>query len=351
MITGFPGFVARRLLSKYLHSQDDLTVTALILERDREEAERVIAKSAGQTADLQSRVELVVGDVRHMDLGLSGAEFEKITQQTTLVFHLAAVQSVSSEPKVAEQTNVDGTRNVIAFARSCPNLTRLVHFSSVFVSGRRTGIVMEDELDMGQSFRNPYESTKYKAELAAKRAQDDLPVTIFRPTSIVGDSVTGEVDRLDNVYHLGMMLVASPVAFPIPLKGEGQAPLNMIPVDFAVDAVHAILGRADSVGQTYHLVDPNPLSARRVYESILERAGRRLPRIQAPPNLAKALLRIPGLERLAPMSHQAIDYLNHMAFYNAQNAAEALEGTGISCPPFESYVDNLMRYVREQKSR
>jgi hypothetical protein len=88
-----------------------------------------------------------------------------------------------------------------------------------------------------------------------------------------------------------------------------------------------------------------------VYEAIAQRTGRKLPRYRVSPNLTKALLRLPGLDRFASVSHQAIDYLNHMAFYNSKNTTEALEDTGIRCPQFEDYVDNLMRYVRDYFDR
>ena len=349
LVTGFPGFVARRLVKKMLSADRALSITALVESAQVPRAKQEIERLAGQTGDLTlaERIALTTGDVTSMDVGLSGAEFERLTGTVTEIYHLAAMHSVSADSRQAEAVNVVGTQNVLALARATRHLDRFVHFSSAYVAGNRIGVIMEDELAVGQSFRNAYESTKHRAELLVEQAKYNLPVIVIRPSGIVGDSVTGEVDRFDTVYNLGMLLVASPVAFPIPLASEGRAPLNLIPVDYAVDAVHAVVHREDSPGKTFHIVDPNPLSARRVYERVAERAGRKLPRYQMSPNLTKALLRIPGLERLAPVSHQAIDYLNHMAFYNSKNTTEALEGTGIRCPPFDEYVDNLIRYVRE----
>ncbi|MEM7677427.1 MAG: epimerase, partial [Myxococcota bacterium] len=141
--------------------------------------------------------------------------------------------------------------------------------------------------------------------------------------------------------------VASPVAMPVPLVGEGRAPLNLVPVDYVVDASCAIVSTPASIGQTFHVVDPNPLPARRVYEAVAERAGRKPSRYRVPPNLTKALLRFPGMERFAHVSHQAIDYLNSMVFYNSRNTLRILDGTGIECPDFETYVETLMQYVRD----
>ena len=297
LITGFPGFIARRLVKKLLTADDELGITALVEEHQlataRQTLDGLIESSTGDIP-VAGRIDLIVGDITAMDAGLSGPEFKAITERVTEIYHLAAVRAVDAAQRTAEAVNVHGTQNVLGLAKAAPRLERFVHFSSAYVSGDRQGVIMEDELELGQSFRNAYEATKYRAEVLVRRAASRLPVTIIRPAGVVGDSRTGEVDRFDSVYNLGMLLVASPVAVPVPLAGEGRAPLNLVPVDYVVDASHAIVADPSSVGQTFHVVDPNPLPARRVYEAIAARAGRKLPRYRVPPNLTKALLRFPG---------------------------------------------------------
>lgn len=349
-ITGYPGFLARWLVQKWLHTDDRTRVYLLVEAKEEPAARRALERlesTSSRPLGVAERVRLMVGDVTAMDLGLSGPEFREVTENAREVLHLAAVHTLSGDRRVAEAVNVNGTANVLAFARAMKRLDRFVFFSSAYVSGKRTGVIMEDELEMGQSFRNAYEATKHQAEVLVKRASSRLPVIIIRPAGVVGDSRTGEIDRFDSVYHIGMLLVGSPVAIPIPQAGEGSAPLNLLPVDYVIDAVHAIVHQPESVGRTFHVVDPNPLPARRVYEAIAGRAGKRLPRYSVPVNLTKALLRIPGLERFAAVSHEAIDYLDNMAFYNSRNTVAALENTGLRCPHFEDYVDALMQYVRD----
>lgn len=349
-VTGFPGFIARRLVGKLLMADEGLEVVALVEPRFEAQAQKTVENlHHASTSDLSlsERLRVVLGDVTSMDLGLSGPEFQQITHETTEVYHLAAVRALGAERRKAEAVNVQGTMNLLALARAMTRLGRLVHFSSAYVSGARVGVIMEDELEEGQSFRNTYESTKHRSEVLVQRAMDRLPITIVRPAGVVGDSRTGEIDHFDSVYHLGMLLAASPVALPVPLGDEGRAPLYIVPVDYLVDVVHAVVSQPETLSKTFHVVDPNPLSVRRVYTTIAERAGRKLPRYSVPTNLTKALLRIPGMERFASISHEAVDYLNHMAIYNSRNTAAALEGTGLVCPPFETYVENLMRYVRD----
>ncbi|MCB9655960.1 MAG: SDR family oxidoreductase [Deltaproteobacteria bacterium] len=350
-VTGYPGFIARRLVRKLLLANDALTMTVLIEAKEQARAEETLSQLAFHSGIDRTRIAPVVGDITAMDLGLSGLEFRAITEKATEIYHLAALHTLDADRTAADAVNVRGTANVLSFARAVAHLDRFVHFSSAYVSGDRRGVIMEHELEAGQSFRNAYEATKYHAEVLVRRAQQSLPTIVIRPAGVVGDSRTGEIDRFDSVYHIGMLLAGSPAAFPVPIAGEGCAPLNMIPVDYLIDAVHAIVQRPASIGRTFQVVDPNALSSRMVYEIIADRSGRKPPRYRVSPNLTKALLRIPGLERFAAVSHQAIDYLNHMAFYNSRNTMDVLEGTGIRCPHFEDYVDNLMQYVRDYFER
>lgn len=350
LITGYPGFLARWLVRKWLHTDDGAELYLLVQASEEESARKALANiqaTSSRALDIDQRTRILTGDVTALDLGLSGGEFRLVTDRVQEIYHLAAVHALSGDKRLAEAVNVQGTANVLALARAVRQLNRFVHFSSAYVSGKRTGVIMEDELEQGQSFRNDYEATKLQAEVLARRASGRLPVTIIRPAGVVGDSRTGEIDRFDSVYHIGMLLVGSPLAIPIPPVSEGAAPLNLVPVDYLIDAVHGIVSHPGSVGKTYHVVDPNPLPARRVYEAVAARSGKKISRYHVPVNLTKALLRIPGLERFASVNYDAIDYLNNMAFYNSRNTVEALEGTGLRCPYFEDYVDVLMQYVRD----
>jgi nucleoside-diphosphate-sugar epimerase len=264
----------------------------------------------------------------------------------TDIFHLAAIFYLAVPKETAWRVNVDGTRNVLELARECARLRRLNHVSTCYVSGDRVGVIAEDELDAGQSFRNVYEETKYQAERLLARAKDRLPISIYRPSSVIGDSKTGEIDRFDGPYYLGILLVTFPLGVPLPLPGNGVAPLNVVPVDFVVQAIWRLSKDERAAGRTFHLVDPNPMSARRVYELIAEKYNRRLPRFSLSAKAADVMLRLPGLERLARPQRAAIGYVNHLAIYTSQNTLELLDGTGIRCPPLKTYLDALVGYVK-----
>jgi len=354
LVTGFPGFIGRRVVHKLFAVDDTVEVLCLVEPRQTALAQRAkneLILEHTRDLGLEGRLRIVEGDITAMDVGLSGSEYRDVTGRVTEIHHLAAIRALDADRRRMDAVNVAGTEAVLSLGRAMSRLTRFVHFSSAYVSGDRTGVVMEDELEVGQSFRNAYEASKHRAEVLVENAKNQLPITVIRPAGVVGDSETGQIDHFDSVYHLGMLLAGSPAAFPIPLGGNGSAPLHIAPVDYLVDAVHVISHQAWTIGQTFHVVDPNPLPVRRVYEKVAELAGRKMPRYTVPTNLAKALLRIPGMERLSSVSHEAMDYVDHMVFYNSRNTSRALEGSGIACPPFEAYVENLVQYVREHFER
>jgi thioester reductase-like protein len=341
-VTGYPGFIGKRLVEHIAREDPKGHIYVLVQPKVLKEAQKHSAGLKG------APIEILTGDVVDMHLGLSGEEYQRLCERVTDIFHLAAVSYLGVPKETAWRVNVDGTRNLLELARDCEHLKRFNYFSTCYVSGDRVGVIAEDELERGQGFRNAYEETKYQAERLVQRAGNTLPVTIYRPASVVGDSRTGEIDRFEGPYYLGILLVTSPLVVPLPLPGNGVAPLNVVPVDFVVKAVWAISRDARGAGRIFHLVDPNPMSARRVYELIAEKAHKKLPKFNLSARAADVMLRLPLLEKLARPQRAAISYVNHLAIYNCHNTLELLDGTGVRCPPLSSYLDQLVAYVREQ---
>lgn len=348
LVTGFPGFIGRRLVQQMLATEPGTAVTALVEEHQLRRAEDFWA---ALPADHAARLSLVTGDVVAMDLGLSGAEFQRLTREVTHVFHLAALHRLSADAALAERVNVGGTRAVLEFCRECAALQRLVHFSSCYVSGDRIGVITEEELDAGQSFRNHYEATKYKAEVLCRDAMGELPIMVLRPSVVVGDSQTGEMEHFDGIYRVGLLVVTSPLRVPLPMPGDGVAPLNMVPVDYVVNAALALSRDGRAVGRTFHVVDPNPPSSRAVYELIAARVGRRVPHLRISTAWTRWLMRLPGMDSLVPQGVQALNYLNHLAIYNSPNTLQLLHGTGIMCPRFEQYADKLVEHFHARAAQ
>jgi thioester reductase-like protein len=346
-VTGFPGFLGKRLVRALRARAAPGDRLVLLVQSKNLSAAETAQQADGALASRKGpQVELVEGDIEQMHLGLSGAEWKALAAEVTDVWHLAARTDLRAPRAELRRVNVEGTRNVLELCEAAVRLRRLTHFSTAYVSGDRVGVILEDELAMGQRFHNQYEETKYQAELLVRRAQSSLPATILRPSIVVGDSRTGEIDRFEGPYALAILLVASPLSMPLPLPGDAVAPLNVVPVDFVVDAACTLAEHPDAAGKTVHLVDPSPLSARRVYELIAARAGKRLAPASVPARAFQALLQLPLIERLSRVHRPAIDYVNHLAIYNPRNLLELLDGTGVRCPPIGSYLDRLIDFVQ-----
>jgi thioester reductase-like protein len=347
LVTGYPGFIGRQLVRRLVPALRGREARLVLLVQAKHAARaraELVALGAGGG-------EVLEGDVAQIHLGLSSAEYRGLAAGVTAVWHLAAVSFLGAESDLVRRVNVEGTRHVLELCRAAPGLARLNHFSTAFVSGDRVGVILEDELEMGQRFRNEYEDSKCRAEVLVRAAMRDLPVTVYRPSIVVGDSRTGEIDRFEGPYYLAILLVASPLRVPLPLPGDGVAPLNVVPVDFVVEAALSISANPAAVGKTVHVVDPSPLSARKVYQLIAGRVNRRLPPVTLPHRAVEALLSLPVLERIYRPQRAAIASVNHLALYNCRNMLSLLEGTGLQCPPITSYLDRLIGFVRAEFDR
>lgn len=352
LLTGFPSFAARRMCEQLVQAPGRTFVHAIVRSKSLEEAESALDELS---LEQRRRVDLIEGDAAAMDYGLSGAELRALAPEIDCIHHMAQVSYLGADKGLAAEVNVGGAREALEVAALCPSLRCLVYHSTAQVSGDRTGLVLEDELDKGQTYRNAVEETLSRGERIVRAKMGQLPIAVVRPTIVVGDSQTGEVDRFDGPYFLILLIVTSPPDFPLPLPGRADTPLNLVPIDYVVRAAHAIGRDRRAPGRTFHVGDPAPLTARRVFELVAAAGGRRTPRGFIPANLTKALLRTPGLDRLAKSPRSFLDALVTPVSYSFANTAELLADTPIRCPPFESYVEGLVEYVqhrlREKRER
>ena len=346
LVTGFPSsFLARRVVRKLLATEPKGLITCVVQGKFEARARAAIEELDPSE---HKRIELLEGDIAAMDLGLSGKEFRELARDVEVIHHCAAITYLGADKRTAEHVNVGGTREVVELAEAATALSRLVHWSTAQVSGARRGYVLEGELIAQSGFRNAIEETRFRAERIVREASTRVPATVLRPATIVGDSRTGEIDRFDGPYLLVQLLLSAPSELRMPMPGRGDVPLNLVPIDFVVDAGCAIARDARSVGRTFHLVDPHPLTTRGVFERIAQEAGRPMPRGSVPTRVAAALLRAPGLNQLTSAPRAFLEQLGTEVVYDGRNTSELLANTGIQCPPFESYVAPLVDAVRRQ---
>jgi thioester reductase-like protein len=345
--TGFPGFLGSELLPRVLSRDDSLEAVCLVQPKFATLAHARIEELRGRAPRLGERIRIVEGDITSPGFGLR--EIEEISAGVTEIFHLAAIYDLSVGRDLAMRVNVDGTRNVIAFARRCPALTRLHYVSTCYVSGRYPGTFTEAHLEEGQSFNNFYEETKFLAEVEVQRAmQDGLPATIYRPAIVVGDSVTGVTQKFDGPYYAIQWLLRQPSIATMPVVGDPRkTEFNVVPRDFVLDAISFLSALPESRGEVFNLADPEPLTVDQLLRELARATTRRIVRLPLPLGIAKgAIERVPGVYRLMKIPASSVDYLVHPTRYGTERTRSFLDPAGIRVPPFPTYVDRLVSFVR-----
>src|ERR1043165_6445604 len=343
-ITGFPGFIANRLLERLAPMDCNfiLLVQPLLTTRAREEIHRIASLTGRNIAEFQ----IVAGDIAEAQLALKATDLELVQQQATRVFHLAAVYDLAVPQDLALRVNVGGTRNVVEVARSLPHLKQFHHVSTCYVAGKREGVILESELRHEAGYRNYYEESKYLAELEVDSAKADLPVTIYRPSVVCGDSQTGETGKYDGVYFLIHYLLKWPSLLSMINIGNHKVSLNLVPVDFVVDAMAALAFEERAIGKTLQLADPSPLTTNQLFNAIAKSIDGHRSKITAPAKLVRFFLMLPPSPGITGLPHSAVPYFFVKQLYDSTQAQELLASHNIRCPPFESYVDNIVDLAR-----
>jgi thioester reductase-like protein len=342
--TGFPGFIGTRLVRAILEADSDARVGALVEASMADRARKAAADLPGG-----DRVEVLVGDISVRRLGLSDDDWERLRAETTVAYHLAAIYNLAVPLEVAQRVNVDGTGNVLELCAGCEKLERLNYVSTAYVAGMRTGVVYEHELSLGQGFKNHYESTKFQAELWVRKELDRIPTTIYRPAIVVGDSRTGETQKFDGPYYM-LRTIARAAGGPIPQFGRSDAPFNVVPVDFIVDALQAGAHEPEAVGQTLHLVDPEPITAAELSRTLAREYAGREPSLKLPPRLIEGALRSKAVRTLfSGAPSEGIRYLNHPVRFDTRRAADILARNDLRVPRFEEYVGPVVKFFREHE--
>jgi thioester reductase-like protein len=344
-LTGFPGFIAERLVERlarhdtqfFLLVQKDFVAKAM---RDIEEISR------RASAPLEN-FSIVEGDITQENLGINEEKLRIIRAETTDVYHLAAVYDLAVKKEIAYQVNVEGTKNVNDFVRGLPRLSRYNYISTCYVAGKRTGEILESELEHNAGFRNFYEETKYLAEVEVERLKSELPVTIYRPSVVVGDSETGETAKYDGIYSLIHYLRKAPNLLRFFNVGNSAVKLNLVPVDFVVEGIAALAKDEKATGKTVALADPHPLTTEQLFDAISEAMTNKKSVVKPPPLLVEKSLMLPFSPAVSGLPFPSVPYFFVPQTYDTRVADKLLAAHNIECPPFTSYVANLLKFVEE----
>ncbi len=351
LLTGFPGFLGSELVRRILARSDEARredrVVCLVQAKFADLAARRLEEIEAAEPRAHKRVSLVEGDITAPDLGLQSPG--RVTRGVREIFHLAAVYDLSVTRPLALRVNVEGTRHLLDFAARCGQLERLQYVSTCYVSGKHPGIFRESDLERGQSFSNFYEETKYLAEIEVRARQEEgLPVTIYRPGIVVGDSRSGETQKYDGPYFILRWLLKQPSVALLPVPpGAERLRVNLVPRDFVVGAIAALSTQPASNGVCYQLADPDPPTIDETIRMMGEATARSIVRIPMPLAIAKGATRwVPGVARLTGIPANALDYFAHPTFYDTTNADRDLGALGIRCPRLADYLHILVAFLK-----
>ena len=345
--TGFPGFLGSELVPRVLARSPEEQVVCLIQKKFADLARQRVREIETREPRTAGRIRLVEGDITVPGLGL--ADPAALQKEVTEVWHLAAVYDLSVRRSVGMKVNVEGTKNILDFAEGCAELHRLQYVSTCYVSGKFAGIYREADLAKGQAFNNYYEETKFLAEVEVReRMKRGLPATIYRPAIVVGDSRTGDTQKYDGPYFAIRWLLKQPGIAIMPVVGDThRTRLNLVPRDFVIEAISYLSAQEKSLGKTYQLADPEPLTIDEVLTAVAKATGRMMVRVPLSVTLAKAAIDwVPGVYRLMQIPSSSIDYFVHPTYYDTANTRADLAGTGIEAPPLRSYLPTLVSFMR-----
>lgn len=344
-LTGFPGFIAERLVERLANADTQffLLVQKEFVEKAVESIERI---SAAANAPLENFA-IVEGDITKENLGIHHDDLASIRIETTDVFHLAAVYDLAVGKDLAFRVNVDGTNNVNDFVRSLWNLKRYNYISTCYVAGKRKGKILESELEHSAGFRNFYEETKYLAEVSVEEMKGEFPVTVFRPSVVVGDSGTGETAKYDGIYYLIKYVQKSPKLLRIVNVGNKNVRLNLVPVDFVVNGIAALSKDDETIGKTIAIADPNPLATTEIFDLIAEVLTGKKSVFTPPSIITEKSLYLPFSPPLTGLPHSGVPYFFLSQTYDTGVSQEFLQKHGISCPNFKTYIANLIKFVEK----
>ena len=353
-VTGASGFIGRRLVEKLLQ-RPDATVYYLILER-----ELPMVDTLGQRwGEAAARTVPIIGDLTQPCLGVADVDLARLKGNIQHLFHLAAIYDLKASAEIQEKVNIQGTRNAVAFAEAieagCFHQT-----SSIAAAGLYEGVFREDMFDEAEELDHPYYRTKHESEGIVRR-ECSRPWRVYRPGIVVGDSRTGEMDKIDGPYYFFKLIQKMRNLLPpwMPMIGIEGGRQNLVPVNFIVEAMNHIAHLDGLDGQCFHLVDPNPhrigdilnIFARAAHAPEMSLRVNALMFAFIPQVIRTGLAHFKPARRMRDqilkdlgMPADVMRFVNYPTRFDCRETLKALKGTDIAVPPLESYAWRLWDY-------
>ena len=351
-VTGATGFIGRNLVEQLLEREG--TIYVLVREGSRGRLEELINRWGAP----EGKIVPIVGDLAQARLGVSDADVETL-QGVEHFFHLAAIYDMTADAESQMVANIEGTKHMVELAEAV-DAGRIHMVSSIAAAGLYRGVWREDMFDEAQDLDNhPYFRTKHDSERVVR--ESNRPWRVYRPGIVVGDSETGEMDKIDGPYYFFKLIrrIRNTVPQWVPMVGVEGREINIVPVDFVVRAMDHIAHLEGQDGKAFHLTDPNPLTAGQVIDTFAQAAHAPQTSVRIPAqatDLAAPLLSaivdgVPLADGVADavlaefgIPRSVLIYVNYPTKFDSRQTQAALNGTGIQVPPLPAYAGKLWDY-------
>lgn len=356
LLTGATGFVGMAVLARLLE-RTDRQILSLVRARSQDEAgtrlDSVMRSLFEDPERYEHRVQAVRGDITAPWLGLDPAARERIALEVDEIIHGAASVAFDLPLAQSRQINVEGTRRVLALADTCATrgngLRRLTYVSTAYVAGERGGVALEGELHVGQRFRNPYEQSKCEAEQLVHAHRARLPVTVVRPSIVVGERGSGWTSSFNVIYAPLRAFAAG--TYPV-VPGRRDAVVDIVTVDHLADAILALAATPAAAGGTFHIVGgDNATTLGELARLASHRFGRRQPGF-LPPRIYRALVHPLLLRRADPRVRRRLErsevyfpYFSLDLRFDDRGARELLDPLGVRATPLSGYFDAMVDFA------
>ncbi|PKO62235.1 MAG: short chain dehydrogenase [Betaproteobacteria bacterium HGW-Betaproteobacteria-18] len=353
-VTGATGFIGKRLVKKLLERKG--AVVYFLIRKDSEGKVKALREFWGASA---ARVIPVWGDLTSKKLGVSAELIKQLKGQVDHFYHLAAIYDLSADEISQIKVNIDGTRNTIELAKAI-DAGHFHHVSSIAAAGLYEGVFREDMFNEAENYEHPYFMTKHESEKIV-RTECKVPWSVYRPAMVVGDSRTGEMDKIDGPYYFFKLIQRMRQVLPpwLPSIGLEGGRINIVPVDFVVAALATISHQKDIADHCYHLVDPVGYRVGDVLD-IFSKAAH-APKMNLfinaalfgfiPRNITKGLMALAPVRRVRQaimkdlgLPEEMLTFVNYPTRFDCRETLAALKGSGVACPNLRDYAWRLWDY-------